>query len=118
MGGETVKSHYCCNNVTRISSLTVILLGFRKKKKILPVYLPDLLTRADPMHGVHTLHAAILPELLPDQQAGTVYTQLLPTCASNEGSEKGETHRLLVRGLAQLPPFIIFGVPHPKGELK
>lgn len=42
----------------------------------------------------------------------------LTTCASNESPELAEARRLPVGGLAQLPSFIIFGVPHPEGELK
>ncbi len=57
---------------------------------------------------------------MPDRHAGTVedWARMPPTCASNEGPELAETHMRLVGGLAQLPPFIIFGVPHPEGELK
>lgn len=52
------------------------------------------------------------------QICGQVLGLRLTTCASNESPELAEARRLPVGGLAQLPSFIIFGVPHPEGELK
>lgn len=117
VGGRIVMSHYCCNSLTWVSSLRVILLGFGKK--LLPVLCLTLLTSGDPLYGAHT---GILPFFQESSQRGRQVESFYPrpklktasTCASNECPELTETQT----SLAQLPTFIIFGVPRPEGELK